>query len=922
MDSPITNKTPENDPNNQLIHRHRVVLSGFLYRRSISNKKWKKRWFVLRAGGQLINYRTSDEYEALGMVDLRQVYAVTEASCKRQPHTIAISIDETIKTSSDSAKFLSLSRSGLEDPADRQRDLLSDSLSDSDTQRANLQREGNAVFESSKGIKSPTNGKKDKDKPVNQQYYYYIATASREELVNWIQTLKKVIDTLMGEEKQTVPIFAPPPTPYSARTTNETTDGTIEIPNTIAQEQRLGFAVINKVSQAGNFVENTLLMTPDVIVSSDDEESQSPNHESPVLRPKFGANSQFPPSGMFVEFFSWLMRQKDAAPIPNNRVSATFGSTPATVQRINDVKAPSLNFQHRRSSSVDQSNGYVYHFLAPNTKASTSVEEGPSRSETASPNFNFPVKSYTNPLLNSFSGFQSPVAPPKSSTNESFVSAAETFMELARKEHIFLSGYLYKKKRGVRTFKVTNNSAELLELADWSHISGSSAAGTPKMAHNTTLNSAETAKSFKPLHVNHTVWHVRWCVLRGTTLCWYEDSREYEALRVLDMKDVVEVVSLKSSPIELGKVPGKYFTQKSQARILEFEDHVDHGSPTPTGSPKSPPPSQKFFSFNRRTKSQNSPALEASLNAARRMKREKTFDPTKVDEKHVDLNKKPDRDCSCAWCEYGRRWKTQLNEKYPHVDNTIDLLPPAFASLQIYWACLSWYHDELPTSMEPNLNFFQRELGFPLSLPIHILEGTIQNTSTSHPAQTSSRPMSTIPQSNHDLDTSCSNITFEETKSPIQSHGFHLKPDDVQHSALSVSYPPRAATADYPPKKSTIASPMTHVKQQKGGVYFTPTLPSTTSQQTAQLAATPIQESNISTPIVKPDTPKHYVTSPPPPTSVSMYQTAPTQDHVIHLYPIQLVTVKRSFYFATVSAEECDLWLTHLRQAFVLSRVI
>ncbi|KAH7106312.1 PH domain-like protein [Auriculariales sp. MPI-PUGE-AT-0066] len=63
--------------------------SGYLSKKGIRRKTWKKRWFVLR-GAHLAYYKSSAEYKVLKLLDLNDVHAVTTCSLKHHKHTFGI----------------------------------------------------------------------------------------------------------------------------------------------------------------------------------------------------------------------------------------------------------------------------------------------------------------------------------------------------------------------------------------------------------------------------------------------------------------------------------------------------------------------------------------------------------------------------------------------------------------------------------------------------------------------------------------------------------------------------------------------------------------------------------------------------------------------------------------------------------------
>lgn len=66
-----------------------VRKAGYLWKKGIRRKTWKKRWFVLRFS-HLAYYKSSAEYKLLRLLDIHEVHAVTACSLKRHEHTFGI----------------------------------------------------------------------------------------------------------------------------------------------------------------------------------------------------------------------------------------------------------------------------------------------------------------------------------------------------------------------------------------------------------------------------------------------------------------------------------------------------------------------------------------------------------------------------------------------------------------------------------------------------------------------------------------------------------------------------------------------------------------------------------------------------------------------------------------------------------------
>ncbi|KAI3649142.1 hypothetical protein MP228_006996 [Amoeboaphelidium protococcarum] len=110
-----------------------------------------------------------------------------------------------------------------------------------------------------------------------------------------------------------------------------------------------------------------------------------------------------------------------------------------------------------------------------------------------------------------------------------------------------ITGYLYKKKLrgGLQTSRrntvLTNNivpgtlqnigsaGATMKGFQD-----GQSAAGEQNSANKSQLPKVSNSRL-----KSDSSYHQRYFVLRGTVLSWYQDAREYEVLRMLDLKDVI-----------------------------------------------------------------------------------------------------------------------------------------------------------------------------------------------------------------------------------------------------------------------------------------------------------------------------------------------------------------------------------------------
>lgn len=63
----------------------RVLRSGWLYKRSKATKKWRRRWFVLRAN-QLVYYKDESEYKAEGMINTADIMSVAMLADQKPNH--------------------------------------------------------------------------------------------------------------------------------------------------------------------------------------------------------------------------------------------------------------------------------------------------------------------------------------------------------------------------------------------------------------------------------------------------------------------------------------------------------------------------------------------------------------------------------------------------------------------------------------------------------------------------------------------------------------------------------------------------------------------------------------------------------------------------------------------------------------------
>lgn len=66
-----------------------VVKAGYLWKKGVRRKAWKKRWFVLRPT-HLAYYKDESEYKLLRLLDLSEIHAITPCSLKRHTYTFGL----------------------------------------------------------------------------------------------------------------------------------------------------------------------------------------------------------------------------------------------------------------------------------------------------------------------------------------------------------------------------------------------------------------------------------------------------------------------------------------------------------------------------------------------------------------------------------------------------------------------------------------------------------------------------------------------------------------------------------------------------------------------------------------------------------------------------------------------------------------
>jgi len=66
-----------------------VIKAGYLWKKGVRRKNWKKRWFVLRPT-HVAYYKDQSEYKLLRLLDLSEIHAITPCALKRHTYTFGL----------------------------------------------------------------------------------------------------------------------------------------------------------------------------------------------------------------------------------------------------------------------------------------------------------------------------------------------------------------------------------------------------------------------------------------------------------------------------------------------------------------------------------------------------------------------------------------------------------------------------------------------------------------------------------------------------------------------------------------------------------------------------------------------------------------------------------------------------------------
>ena len=71
------------------IQHETAIISSYLQKRGEKNKKWKKKWFVLRPT-QLCYYKTDEEYEIAGLIQATEIHTVEQIPDKKREFVFVV----------------------------------------------------------------------------------------------------------------------------------------------------------------------------------------------------------------------------------------------------------------------------------------------------------------------------------------------------------------------------------------------------------------------------------------------------------------------------------------------------------------------------------------------------------------------------------------------------------------------------------------------------------------------------------------------------------------------------------------------------------------------------------------------------------------------------------------------------------------
>jgi hypothetical protein len=81
--------TTEQQSDTSLLSSNITVKSGFLKKKGVRSKTWRKRWFVLRPT-KICYYLNDKEYELLAMIDLADIHTVARVDYKTRENVMCL----------------------------------------------------------------------------------------------------------------------------------------------------------------------------------------------------------------------------------------------------------------------------------------------------------------------------------------------------------------------------------------------------------------------------------------------------------------------------------------------------------------------------------------------------------------------------------------------------------------------------------------------------------------------------------------------------------------------------------------------------------------------------------------------------------------------------------------------------------------
>lgn len=270
--------------------------------------------------------------------------------------------------------------------------------------------------------------------------------------------------------------------------------------------------------------------------------------------------------------------------------------------------------------------------------------------------------------------------------SENVVSPLSLTSAIGTTSELTLSGYIFKKKRGIQRPFAGHSYSSSQSV----RFNGVGQSDTPS---DTVSN---TAGREYPLYffAQQSLWHARWCVLRGSVLSWYDDEDEYEALKALNVQDIIDIIPEEVRRIKVA--PSSHKSKKSKS-VRE--------SKAPRG----------VLGLIRRKKKSLSSFDE---DVAESLEELSVSSSPKL--RHVSLPLEPftgtsaalfNGSCTCVWCSYGKAWAASVVEEdgSPQCSQSHNCYlshPPSnkTSSLTFYWTLVSWYHTALLAWYQENFD--------------------------------------------------------------------------------------------------------------------------------------------------------------------------------------------------------------------------